>query len=291
MRAILILNPKSGDADHTPEHVADALRQGGFIVEPHLTVPENWSDALREPTELVVVAGGDGTVAQVALTLPPDAPPLAVLPFGTANNLAGAVGGWADAAALAEGWREGSHRGLDLADADGPWGKQRIVEAAGFGAFAHGVRRADRIGIKGVDKGRAAFRESLASAPVLRLSLQVDGAATEVETLLLEVSTMPGFGPQLRLAPCIAPGDGRLAVVTLAPACRAAMLDWLEQPESGPPPCDCRPAQHVAFNWPGGPIRLDDEPLSPDLGGPVRIGANGARVRVLSPPHSRRWNA
>jgi diacylglycerol kinase family enzyme len=292
MRAILILNPKSGDAEHSPDRAAAPLRAAGFTVLPQTGTAEEWIAALRQPADLVVVAGGDGTVAEVALNMPPDAPPLAVLPFGTANNLACAMGGWADAEALAEGWREGSHRSLDLAEATGPWGARPIVEAAGFGAFAHGVRRADRIGLKGVENGRAAFRDSLRSAPVLRLRLRIDGGeAIPVETLLLEACTMPGFGPQLRLAPCIAPGDNRLAVVTLAPACRDAMLDWLEQPDAGPPPCDCRPARDVAFEWPGGAVRLDDEPLAPEPAGPVRIALSGARVRVLSPPHSRRWNA
>ena len=53
--------------------------------------------ALDDPGDLAVVAGGDGTVAKVAIGVADtDTPTAAVLPLGTANNIGKALGVFGD---------------------------------------------------------------------------------------------------------------------------------------------------------------------------------------------------
>lgn len=291
MRASLVFNPSAGDEAESLAELTRCLGDGGLTVSVHLSKGGGVEEALSQPADLIIVAGGDGTVAKVALALAGQDIPMAVLPFGTANNLACALGSWPDATALAEGWRHATRRRLDVAAAEGPWGRRRLVEAAGFGAFARAVERADERGLKGIEAGRAAFRAVLGAAEPLRLSLTVDGVAMELQTLLLEVMNIGLLGPNLRLAPEVAPGDGRLALVSLPPNRRDALLGWLEAPEAGPPPTDCHMARHIRLDWPGGTFRLDDEALSQEAPGMIELKQQGEALHVLVPPGSREQQA
>jgi len=93
MNILLIANPISG-GDARPR-IAQAerwLRTGGARVDVHLTGQRG--DARRLATELhgsydrVVVAGGDGTLNEVANALCGTVTPVAFLPFGTVNVFA-----------------------------------------------------------------------------------------------------------------------------------------------------------------------------------------------------------
>jgi len=56
------------------------------------TRKSDYKKALKKPTDLVLAAGGDGTVGKVAHELIDSGIPLSVLPLGTANNLARSLG-------------------------------------------------------------------------------------------------------------------------------------------------------------------------------------------------------
>ena len=66
MRATLLHNPDAGDGSATKAELRDALRAAGFDIRYHNTHDDDVERALREPADLVVVAGGDGAVGKVA---------------------------------------------------------------------------------------------------------------------------------------------------------------------------------------------------------------------------------
>jgi diacylglycerol kinase family enzyme len=274
MKTVLFHNPSAGDEAHTQEDLVALLRASGLRVEVRDTQGQALREGLAMPAELMLLAGGDGTVGRIVTQVDNHPRQLAVLPLGTANNLARALGPWPSPRDFAEGWAQATPTHLNLAvveplEGTKPFERRRFVEAMGFGAFARAVEHADQTGKAGVEAGRAAFRRVLADAPVRPVRLTVDGQQQEEETLLVEVMNIPLFGPNLVLAPDAAPGDGLLDVVTLPPARRAAMLDWLHAPASSPPPVEIRRGATAAIDWPGGSIRLDDTPL--DWSGPARL--------------------
>ncbi|PHK95338.1 hypothetical protein CR162_09225 [Pseudoroseomonas rhizosphaerae] len=160
----------------------------------------------NEP-ELVIVAGGDGTVGRIAARMSVRTR-LAILPFGTANNRARSLGPWASHEALADCWRQARHVRLDRGVVEGLGEKRRFLEAVGFGALARAADHADRSGTEGVEAGRAAFRTILSHAEPQRFRARLDGAPWEGESLFAEVRNIPLFGPNLALAPQASPGDG-----------------------------------------------------------------------------------
>ncbi len=94
-RALVVANPKSGTADRL-EACLDRLRAGGLELD--LLALEETGDAAAEIArragvcDIVVVAGGDGTLNLAAPALLRAARPLGILPTGTANDLARTLG-------------------------------------------------------------------------------------------------------------------------------------------------------------------------------------------------------
>ena len=132
MRTLLLHNPTAG-ASHPSAH--DLMRQ----LKPPACSPtyqsakaNDYKDVLNKKWDLVIVAGGDGTVARVARALRDRSVPVAILPVGTANNIARAVGLEDDVEAIIPHLQAAQSRRLDIGLARGPWGKRRFIEAVGF---------------------------------------------------------------------------------------------------------------------------------------------------------------
>jgi diacylglycerol kinase (ATP) len=92
MRIMLMHNPKAGDAKHGEKELMAALARAGHRATYQSIKKRDYKNTLEDPTDLVLAAGGDGTVVKVACRLMDTGIPLSVLPLGTANNLARSLG-------------------------------------------------------------------------------------------------------------------------------------------------------------------------------------------------------
>jgi diacylglycerol kinase (ATP) len=91
MRIILIHNPKAGRDNHSKKDLMAALAKAGQHAI-YQSTENDYKKPLKKPADLVLVAGGDGTVGKVGRELIDSGIPLSVLPLGTANNLARSLG-------------------------------------------------------------------------------------------------------------------------------------------------------------------------------------------------------
>jgi diacylglycerol kinase (ATP) len=97
---------------------------------------------LAKPCDLIAVAGGDGTVGKVARCVIGSRTPIAVLPMGTANNVANGLGvAGRPLEELIEGWKSARCVNFDVGLAKGPWGSQHFIEGFGIGLFAETMSR------------------------------------------------------------------------------------------------------------------------------------------------------
>src|SRR5271170_4085516 len=93
-KIILFQNPGSGWPNPEPrrrlrerlEAISDSLTE--VLVDRELNLAGRAAETAHENADLVVVAGGDGTVREVAGALVRTDSTLAIVPFGTFNNLA-----------------------------------------------------------------------------------------------------------------------------------------------------------------------------------------------------------
>jgi diacylglycerol kinase (ATP) len=81
-------NPKAGRGKHDKNELLAALARAGHHATYQSTKKNDYKKALKKSADLVLAAGGDGTIGKVGRELIDSDIPLSVLPLGTANNLA-----------------------------------------------------------------------------------------------------------------------------------------------------------------------------------------------------------
>jgi diacylglycerol kinase family enzyme len=262
MRATVLHNPNAGDGNLSADELVAALREAGLAPAYHALPETKLEEALRKPADLVVVAGGDGTVARVLKRLPNREVPVGVVPLGTANNIARSLGIEGAPHDLMAGWRDAARRRVEVGMARGPWGSLRFVEGVGFGALADAAAKADALPKAASDRKRHSrdnLRKVLAEAGPVELRVALDGRDVPGPLLLAEALNIGFVGPSVLLAPQADPGDGRLDLVGVAPARRGEMLAWLDEQPDGPPPATLLQGCRVRVAWRGAALHLDDE--------------------------------
>ena len=287
MDILLLHNPKAGDNGIDADGLRRLLRGAGHAVDYRESEPRDVRRWLRADAELIAVAGGDGTVADVLRVMPPDAPPVAILPLGTANNLARALGVRGSLEAIVAGLAGGRTIPIDVGIAEGPWGREPFFESVGLGVIAHALGPVNRQRVPSTQKiplGIAAMLASLEAMQAGPVRLTVDGAADEAGLLMLEVMTLPSIGPQLRFAPAAHPGDGCFHVVTATARDRTALARWIADPDRrAAAPVQVRTARRVEVRWQGLESHVDDafhpaRAVGADL--TITLDPGAVRIRV-----------
>lgn len=238
-----------------------ALEETGHqvrTVEPDKGLGKN----LSHHADVVIAAGGDGTVLGVARRLVHSKVPLVILPLGTANNLARSVGMPNDIDVLLALLEDPKERPLDIGVATGSWGERYFCESAGVGWFSEALQVEVTEEDKEPERALTVLRESLAAYSPRRWTVSIDGEDASGEYLSVDVMNAKFFGPNLKLGRKAEPFDGALDVVLVKPRelkRLTAYLSALERkPNAPPPPFETRKAKHVHVVLESERLRIDD---------------------------------
>lgn len=298
MRVTLIHNPAAGrQGGDEASKLRRCLRDCGYDVRYRSAREPGWKAALKKAADLVLVAGGDGTVARVARRMAARGVPLALLPSGTANNIAhslGLVGRPMEA--LVRGLENARRVKLDIGIAAGPWGERYFVEGVGVGLFADLLASPASDALKErrkpVESGLARLCEVLARCDPLEIVATLDGRAISGRYLLLEAMNLPYIGPNLHLAEASRPGDGFFDVVLVREAERDRLLHYLERWQANRERLAVLPAlrgRRLMIEWTGFALHIDDK-LQPktraapnEMAGLVEARIEGDAVEFLVP--------
>lgn len=237
MKVTLIHNPKAG-ASGQPRatQLCDLIRESGHEVRYYSSKSKDWADCLREPSDLVAVAGGDGTVGRVLRRMVGLKKPVAILPMGTANNFARSIGTWGTPIEQhIASWANSRKVKVDAASVSGPWPDTYFVEGLGVGLFAWVMPKATKDEkLAEIERPKEAvayatrmLRKRLRSHPAKRVNATLDGADISGDYLMFEVLNTPFIGPNLYLSPHGHAGDGLLDVVTVTEKEREHLYDCL----------------------------------------------------------------
>jgi diacylglycerol kinase (ATP) len=270
MRVTLMHNPNAGHDSPSKEELVKALKKADYKVDYQSTKKKKWRKALEEPGDLVVVAGGDGTVAKVAAEMAGRGVPLAILPVGTANNIATSLGIQGSLKEVIAGWESASRRTFDIGTVSGPWGESRFLEAVGFGLFTQSMAMVEtREEItepehrdEELEHGLKFLQTTLTSLRARPWKVTLDGEDLSGEYLLMEVMNIRCIGPNLCLAPGAEVDDGRLDLVLLGEDDRERFERYLESHGRGPGArldVPVRSGERVRIHWDGSPLRIDDQ--------------------------------
>jgi diacylglycerol kinase (ATP) len=236
VRVALFHNEDAGDGSSVDKITALLKRHGHDLVQvidKELRVDQ----ILASHAELAVAAGGDGTVATAARVLAGQKLPLAILPLGTANNIARSLYSDGPLDAIVEQWAHEEPQALDIGYARGQWGQRIFFESVGAGLIPAGIAAAKAQEEKASNGSStvkpedavATFRDVLAHLQPQEWSVVIDGQEHTGEILLVEVLNIPSIGPNLVLSDEALPTDGLFSVVIATEAHRRVLDDYLAQ--------------------------------------------------------------
>jgi len=264
-KVMLLHNPSAGASHPNAEVLLEGIHTAIGVKPTYFSTKNaDWKDALSKRWDAVILAGGDGTVGDGVCLLRDRKTPIAILPLGTANNIARSLGIEGDLESLLSELSllssNASVRSFDVGSAKGPWGKRIFLEAVGVGSIAEGVSRSGPRPPKPIrlDMAREDLQELVENAEPELFDLEVDGEKFAGEFLFVEILNLSFTGPALPLAFHASPDDGLLDVAFLEARNRQPMLTWLDaNPEDTPPPLTVVRGQKVRMLWHRGYLRID----------------------------------
>jgi diacylglycerol kinase (ATP) len=302
VRVTLIHNPGAGKQGRNDSgKLVALLRDAGHEVRYQSSKDDGWEDALEEPSDLVAVAGGDGTVSRVARRLAGRGIPVAALPAGTANNISRSLGlVERPFEELVRAWPQARRVKLDVGIAEGPWGSRQFVEGIGAGLFArllatrgNTIKRRKLSPDEKVADALQRLKRRAQRAKPLSLKAWIDNDDISGNYLLLEAVNIPYVGSNLFLAPDSKPGDGHLEVVLVTEAERERLVKYLESWQENRERLAVLPSHRgksLTLEWTGFELHIDDK-LWPQKGErakpPARVQARlNGQVEFLVPAAS-----
>jgi diacylglycerol kinase family enzyme len=287
VRVALFHNEDAGDGSSVDEIRALLERHGHRLVQ---VVDKEWSadQILESSADLVVAAGGDGTVATAARVLAGQKTPLAILPLGTANNVAKSLCSEGPIESLVESWHQVPSKPCDLGTARGDWGERVFLESVGAGLIPAGIAaaKAQQSATSKPSDAVRIFREVLGRLQPERWTITLDGISTTGAFLLVEVLNMPSIGPNLVLSDEADPCDGFFSVVIATEHHREVLDEYLvHRIEGGDQPLALTPrhARRIEIHgW--SDVHVDDQLLRARSSETVSIAITPGALEFLPGP-------
>jgi diacylglycerol kinase (ATP) len=238
MRVTVIHNPSAGAARYAREDLIDAIHRAGHETRYRSTRAKKWREVfdrradMGDLGDLVVAAGGDGTVDKVGVAMAGRGVPVAILPLGTANNIARALGMNLEVESLIAGWHTARPRPFDVGLVHGTPKKSRFLEAVGVGLFPDMLAAKNTLDAtddvdRELTRDLECIAERLAVEQSRKWHVTLDGRDLSGEHLAVEAMNIGSLGPAMCLAPHADPGDGLLDVVTVPAGERDELAAYL----------------------------------------------------------------
>jgi diacylglycerol kinase (ATP) len=164
-------------------------------------------DAVRREYDLVVAAGGDGTVGTVAEWLLGTRTALGILPLGTVMNIARSLGIPRDLDAAADVIATGNVREIDVGEVDG----RPFFETASVGMNAAMFREAQRFEDGDWSSIVRTVWVALRYRPA-RMTIDLDDRQIRTRALMVTISNGPYTGAGMTVAPAARLDDGTFDV-------------------------------------------------------------------------------
>ncbi len=230
MHVALVVNPVSGKRQG--ERIADDAEQLLHSLGHEISriqgddsqhAREQLTKALETGVDTVVVVGGDGALHELLPVVVGRDLTLGLLPAGTGNDTARALGiPVKDRAAATKVLLDGHTRDIDLAQT----GRDQYVVtvvASGFDSLVN--ERADAMTWpRGNMRYNISIIAELRAFQPLAYSLTLDGEVIERDAMLVAVGNAPSYGGGLRMCEGASIDDGLLDVVVINPLSKPRLM-------------------------------------------------------------------
>lgn len=269
MRVTLIHNPSAGTKQPAKEDIIKELEKHGYEVAYVSAKDKALKKFLKSPGDMIVLAGGDGTIGEIAIDLIGKNVPIGLLPLGTANNIALTLGAGGSMQETISKWSDKAYQGFDIGQVSGLKEETYFIESVGCGLFAHLI-----INTKGKETNSHHTRKGKVQYAMEKLRrvaveykpqyyhVQLDGKDRSGNYLCIEAMNTKAIGPNIVLAPDAHPGDQHLNVFFLTEDHRPLFLDYLDNVIDGKEASvnlPAYPAKYIKISADQSEIHVDDE--------------------------------
>ena len=289
MRISLIHNEQAGEGEVTADELVEAIHRAGHDAASFST--RAIDAAMRDPGDLIVVAGGDGTVGSIAKRMAGRGVLMTIIPVGTANNIATSLGLARDWRELICGWKNARRQIVDIASVSGPEGNLPFIESVGCGFIADAMVKFDKDEtLEPNDKAeeiamaRRKMCQVLESTSPRPCRITLDDQDMSGDFLLAEIMNFGRIGPGVLLSADADPGDGLLELILMTESDRDVACEYLTattgHADARFPPLRGRRGRRIQLDCAGANLHIDDEaPRS----GPITACAADDVVPFLVP--------
>ena len=294
--AQLLHNPGAGEETHSKKELISLIEETLDVECRYFSTKENdWKD-IEPGVDLLVIAGGDGTIRKVSRELLnrkriDRQVPIAILPLGTANNIARTLNITGEVKDIIKSWRKKNFKRFDIGRLDGIAGHKFFLEGFGFGVFPELIKA-----MRGPDKALKNMPEEKMNRALEELeeiihdkkpfycSVEIDGADHSGNYILLEVMNIVSIGPNLELAHGANPADGKLELVLLTEKHRDQLLSAIRKPNGDNPTAfPIYKGSSIHLHCEEILVHVDDELIKDTKPGPVHIEAQSGMLDFLVP--------
>lgn len=266
MKIILLYNPTAGNEDFPLSKIIKSIEKQGASIVAQNCKEENYQNVFKLSYDLIMIAGGDGTVEKILLELRDIERPIAILPFGNANNIAGSLDLTDYYKKIVDQFEKKDFQYLSIGEYKTSEDKGWFVEGVGWGIFTALLLQIDRDKkLPGdedskVDFGIKNLINLETELPIHQYKIKLDKKDYSGEYIWIEIMNTKQLGPQLELAPEADHSDDYLDVMLVKEDQKKELKAFLKAQKKGkkPSPFKTIKAKKIKIST-HLPFHVDDE--------------------------------
>lgn len=301
MKTITLLhNPTAGSEDHTKEELVSLLEENGFECN-YSSTKKNWKN-IDEKVDFIVAAGGDGTIRKLTTQLldrklSEKTWPIALLPLGTANNIAQTLEVHGSTEEIIQSWHDSDIKAFDVGKIYNLPGFDFFLESLGFGIFPYLIKKMKKLEKKEsqtpeqeIQTALETLHEIIFSYEPKQCYLTVDDVDHSGKFLMAEVMNTKLIGPNLFLSPHGDPGDGEFEVVLIPESDKEKLASYIENKLKGievPYTFQQLKGKNISISWDGTHMHVDDGMIKIDKNVKIEIELRKGLLEFMIPKKNR----
>ncbi|MEI9944414.1 MAG: diacylglycerol kinase family protein [Chitinophagaceae bacterium] len=270
-QAQLFHNPGAGGGEHDIEELIASIKANGFECHYSSVKEKGWEE-IKEGTDFLIIAGGDGTVKKVArMVLEKEIKlPLALLPLGTANNVAVSLKLKDEKEEdIIRAWHHDKRIKYDTGKLTNAGEANFFFESFGYGIFPHLITKMRKRKLKepetpeqNIFSTLKMLEQVISTYNAVDCRIAADGNDLSGKFFLAEIMLTRSIGPNLVLAPYSHLDDGVFDVVLLSESDKEKFAEQVSDKlndKTDEKNFTTVKAKELTVNWAGTHVHADDE--------------------------------
>lgn len=291
----LVHNPTAGEGDYSKESIIELIESHGYRCA-YSSSKNKILKSVKPETEFIVIAGGDGTIRKTIMCLLNKKlkykRPIALLPFGTANNIARSLNIPQDNSKNISSWAKYNLKKFDVGQVTGLKKATYFIESFGFGIFPRLMKVLEDMNTDHITTPEEEFEMALNTLLTITknyepvaFQIEIDGQLIEDKAVMIEIMNISYLGPHLKLSKDADSEDGYFDVVVVTEKDMKKLATYVSQKiVSKDPVFPIKPirTKSLTICWNGNDIHGDDQVIKASKGVSLNISLLDSLLEMIT---------